>query len=305
MPGGAPLVPAAVTGTPDTARGRGGGWRKLLAVAAGMVLLALAGCAAARAGDDFPAARAGDEFPAARAGDDFPAARAGDDFPAARAGDDFPAARADEGCAPAITAAERENNDLPAHILSAIGVVESGRRDRLTGRIGAWPWSVNAAGDSHMFDTRGEAIAFVREAQARGIRSIDVGCMQINLLYHPDAFASLEEAFTPAANVHYATAFLLNLRERTGDWTSATGNYHSATPGLSEDYARRVRAVLDAEASGGMPPALQPVPLAWQPAPLVMTGAAARRVRVIVPGTAPGGVNVLRVALGLPHVYHP
>ena len=40
--------------------------------------------------------------------------------------------------------------------------------------------------------------------RAQGARSIDVGCMQVNLLHHADAFASLEQAFDPVANARYA-----------------------------------------------------------------------------------------------------
>src|SRR3954451_18732261 len=136
--------------------------------------------------------------------------------------------RAEESCASAIAAAEQRYAALPSGLLNAIGTVESGRPDSRTGRLSAWPWSVNAAGESHFFNTRQEAIDFVAAAQVRGIRSIDVGCMQINLQQHPEAFASLEEAFTPEANVRYASAFLLDLRARTGNWTIATGYYHSA-----------------------------------------------------------------------------
>ena len=33
----------------------------------------------------------------------------------------------------------------------------------------------------------------------RGVRLMDVGCMQVNLQMHPDAFPSLDAAFDPAA----------------------------------------------------------------------------------------------------------
>jgi hypothetical protein len=219
------------------------------------------------------------------------------------------AARAQDSCATAIVTAEQENQDLPAHILHAIGVVESGRRDPLTGQISLWPWSVNAAGDSRVFDTSGGAIAFVRDAQARGIRSIDVGCMQVNLLYHPDAFATLQDAFAPERNVRYATAFLLELHQRTGDWLTATGNYHSATPDLARDYVRRVQAVL----AGTQPiidPSTRPFPAAWSKSrfhllPVVLTSVTAGRVQVIAPGVEIVQQRFLREAGRLPKVYHP
>ena len=51
-------------------------------------------------------------------------------------------------------------------------------------------------------------MAAVRAMQANGVRSIDVGCGQINLMYHPDAFPNLELAFDPQANAAYAARFL-------------------------------------------------------------------------------------------------
>ena len=40
----------------------------------------------------------------------------------------------------------------------------------------------------------------MRIALERGVRQVDVGCMQINLQSHPHAFASLEDAFDPGSN---------------------------------------------------------------------------------------------------------
>ena len=77
--------------------------------------------------------------------------------------------------------------------------------------------------------------------------------------YHPNAFASLEEAFAPEANVRYAIAFLMDLRRRT-DWTTATGN--AATSGLPESYARWVLAVLNEELLGPAFPPSEPLPSA-------------------------------------------
>ncbi|MFA7430955.1 MAG: transglycosylase SLT domain-containing protein, partial [Rhodospirillaceae bacterium] len=90
--------------------------------------------------------------------------------------------------------------------------------------------------------------------QAKGVRSIDVGCMQINLFYHGKAFPDLETAFDPASNVAYAIEFLTNLKTETGSWNAAAVSYHSKTP----EYANRYRAKLREEwtdlASDGRPP---------------------------------------------------
>jgi hypothetical protein len=128
-------------------------------------------------------------------------------------------------------------------LLSAIGRVESGRRDPGTGAWGAWPWTINAEGQGSYFDNKADAIKAVQALQARGVRSIDVGCMQVNLMHHPNAFPSLDMAFEPAVNADYAARFLVGLHDQTGDWTKATANYHSAWPPEGEPYAAKVMAV--------------------------------------------------------------
>lgn len=145
-------------------------------------------------------------------------------------------------CEAAITRAG-ETNGLPAHLLDAIARVESGRPDPRTGRLAPWPWTINAAGSGAFFATEAEAIAAVQRLQSRGVRSIDVGCLQINLMFHPDAFASLDEAFEPSANARYAAHFLDALRAATHDWLQAIADYHSQTPVLGTDYRDRVVAL--------------------------------------------------------------
>jgi hypothetical protein len=83
--------------------------------------------------------------------------------------------------------------------------------------------------------------------QASGKRSIDVGCMQVNLMYHPGAFATLEQGFDPAANAAYAARFLMQLFQQTGTWPKAVATYHSSTPELGDAYQRKVMAVLAEE----------------------------------------------------------
>ncbi len=133
---------------------------------------------------------------------------------------------------------------LPANLLAAIGRVESGRVDPRDGNLKAWPWSINAEGRGYVFNTKAEAIAAVITFRARNVTSVDVGCMQVNLMYHPAAFASLEEAFDPAANVRYAAKFLGQLYAESGDWNTAAAHYHSKTPDLASAYQRKVLAQL-------------------------------------------------------------
>jgi hypothetical protein len=147
----------------------------------------------------------------------------------------------DAACEPAITWAERAEA-LPPGLLAAIGRVESGRIDPVGAAIRPWPWTINANGIGRMFDTKDSAIKAVRALQAEGVRSIDVGCMQVNLLYHPGAFASLEQAFDPVANATYAARFLRTLFAESGDWSQAAAAYHSRTPDLGASYVQLVLA---------------------------------------------------------------
>lgn len=154
-------------------------------------------------------------------------------------------------CGRAIAASERAER-LPPQMLGAIGLMESGRVDPRTGVASPWPWTINVAGVGRMFDTAGDAIAAVQAARAAGVQSIDVGCMQINLLHHPRAFATLQDAFDPDTNVRYAADFLSRLHGRTGAWGAAIAAYHSATPALGLPYARTVALIWPLAARFGL-----------------------------------------------------
>ncbi len=129
---------------------------------------------------------------------------------------------------------------VPDQLLGAISRVESGRNDPDSGSVRAWPWTINAQGIGHFYQTKSEAVAAARAFQAAGIRSIDVGCTQINLMFHPQGFASLEQAFDPSANAAFAAQFLTDLFHQTGSWPHAAAAYHSQTPDLGSDYQRKV-----------------------------------------------------------------
>ena len=61
-------------------------------------------------------------------------------------------------------------------------------------------------------------------------------------MHHPDAFASLDIAFEPLANATYAARFLRELYNQTYAWPLAAAAYHSFTPDIGADYARKVLA---------------------------------------------------------------
>ncbi len=142
-------------------------------------------------------------------------------------------------CARHIEAAESILS-LPPKILTAISLAESGRYSKERSATLAWPWTVMAEGRGRYLPSREAAIAEVKQLKAKGVRNIDVGCMQINLMYHGEKFDSVEQAFDPAFNVAYAAKFLTDLREETRSWIRAVARYHSATPVHANRYRAKV-----------------------------------------------------------------
>jgi hypothetical protein len=207
-------------------------------------------------------------------------------------------------CRTAIQQAEI-GSGLPLHMLGAIGRVESGRADPQTGKVHPWPWTINAAGQGNFFDTKAQAIAFTRQLQARGVQSIDVGCLQVNLMYHPDAFHDLEEAFDPASNARYAVKFLTQLREKSGSWEVASAWYHSANDQDGAPYRAKVVTAMTEEAKGPASYAslIGSEPMAWPVAASSLRGMLAGHGNVIMLARATSGAilaqsNAMAVGAG-------
>ena len=104
----------------------------------------------------------------------------------------------------------------------------------------AWPWTVTSGKDGRFFDSKAAALAHVKKLQARGIKNIDVGCMQINLHYHGHRFRSISEAFDPDINTAYAASYLRKMHQETNQWILAAGHYHSKTPTKASYYRGKV-----------------------------------------------------------------
>jgi len=133
-----------------------------------------------------------------------------------------------------------QKKGIPRYLLKSISLAETGRWDRKKQANVAWPWTVTALGVGNYFQNKVKALKYVRFLQANAITNIDVGCMQVNLYYHGDSFASLEDAMDPATNVTYAAKFLKGLYQTNRSWTKAAGFYHSKTPKHAQGYKLKV-----------------------------------------------------------------
>ena len=150
-------------------------------------------------------------------------------------------------CGEAVAAVERTER-MPGMLLHAVSLAESGRWSADQRATVAWPWTIYADGQGKFFPTKAEAIAAVKKLQARGIKVIDVGCMQVNLSHHPDAFDSLESAFDPVTNATYAARLLKSLRGAQGTWAYAVGQYHNSDwRARGQPYWRKVYALWNSE----------------------------------------------------------
>ncbi|HEY4040861.1 MAG TPA: transglycosylase SLT domain-containing protein [Rhodopila sp.] len=152
----------------------------------------------------------------------------------------WPAQARAVSCAQAAAIAETAAS-LPPGLLLAIGNVESGRIDA-SGQRAPWPWTINAAGNGRFFESAEEAMLATERLRASGVESIDVGCFQINLFHHPDAFPDLAHGFDPLANAEAAARFLTALHEEFGTWEPAIAAYHSRLDTAGAPYRDQVLA---------------------------------------------------------------
>lgn len=151
-----------------------------------------------------------------------------------------PEIRESKKCSNLFSYFEKKYN-LPKNTLHSISLQETQKRHEDFAFNMVWPWTVNVQGKGFHFKTKDKALKFTEEQLKSGKQSIDVGCMQINLKYHPDAFNSLEQAFSPRRNVAYGAKFLRDKYEQYGNWDKAIGSYHSATASKSKQYSSRVK----------------------------------------------------------------
>lgn len=132
---------------------------------------------------------------------------------------------------------------IPQHLLKAISLQESGLWQATEQKRVAWPWTMNVNGKGYRYDSMYEAVSAARRIKSSGVESFDVGCMQVNMRYHPDAFRDLQQAFDPKYNVAYAAYVLRQHYEESGSWDKAVAYYHSKTSERGNPYVQQVRKI--------------------------------------------------------------
>jgi len=121
-----------------------------------------------------------------------------------------------------------EHTGVPSGLLASIAIQESSFR----------PWSVNLAGQGFHEDSLESAMARVRNS---GVRSFDLGLMQINVWWLKRFDVSVRQALDPARNVVLGSLILKDCLSRYG-LVGGVSCYHSGSPDGTDGrrYARKV-----------------------------------------------------------------
>ena len=129
--------------------------------------------------------------------------------------------------------------NIPNNLLLSMSLTESGRKIK-NGEFISWPWTINRKGKGKFFDNKITAINYVEKYTKKGKKNIDLGCMQVNYMYHPNAFKNFYDAFDPDKNVEWAAIMLKSLYSKFGSWEAAVGYYHSYRNTKRKKYSLKV-----------------------------------------------------------------
>ncbi len=122
---------------------------------------------------------------------------------------------------------------IPPRVLYSVALQES--RMRLRSRqTRPWPWTLNVAGVPRRYPTRIAAYNGLTQYLKQGIRSIDIGLMQVNWSYHQDKLGNPWQALDPYHNVRTGAKILATEYRESQDWFEAIGRYHSPGTGLQQ-----------------------------------------------------------------------
>ena len=154
-----------------------------------------------------------------------------------------------------IVASEAEKAfGLPDGILVSIARAESGRKMQ-DGLYEAWPWTINDKGKGLFFDKRDKAVRYIKKQAELNNTAIDIGCMQISVKWHGQAFSSKESMLDPHTNIAYAAIFLEELYQTHGDWELAIKHYHSADSEKNIPYLQKVNSIWKGQSKPDIEPA--------------------------------------------------
>lgn len=138
-------------------------------------------------------------------------------------------------------------------LLYAIALAES-KKAAGSESMRPWPWALNIEGKGYLFETREEAETELNNAIAAGIKSIDVGPMQVNLLWNGFRVERPEDLFDIQTSAMVGAAILSEaMLSSPNDKTIGVGRYHNWDADKARVYGTRVLQYRNAivQATGG------------------------------------------------------
>lgn len=136
-------------------------------------------------------------------------------------------------------------------LLYAVALAES--KKVVNGQVRPWPWTVNTNGKGYYFDTRDEAETFVDNLVAKGVKSIDVGPLQINLRWNGHRVKNHNDLFDLPTAVRVGADILKEaMNSSPNDKALAVGRYHNwQDDRRARNYGVKVLQYFDVIAKAG------------------------------------------------------
>lgn len=130
---------------------------------------------------------------------------------------------------------------IPETLLYAVAQTESGMtlRTKYSKRFRPWPWTLNVAGTPRRYSTRLAAFKALNFYLNQGIRSIDIGLMQVNWRFHRQKLGSSWQSLDPYHNLRTGAQILKTAYRECQQWRKAVGRYHS--PGNTAAQRKRAK----------------------------------------------------------------
>lgn len=123
--------------------------------------------------------------------------------------------------------------------LYAVSLMESSKynSDRT---ITPWPLAINSAGTPIIPKSIDEALNALAIELKKGVQSIDIGLMQVNIKWHVYRVSDIRSLFDPETNLRVGADILAEaIRSEPNDRTLGLGRYHA---GYGDEPERLARA---------------------------------------------------------------
>ena len=160
-------------------------------------------------------------------------------------------------CAPIAYQQVAAEWQVPADVLYAISLVESGRQTDEYG-FNLWPWALNIDDQSYYPKSQEEALSLIEKAIERGTDKIAIGLMQVYWGFHHDLFnGNPSYALDIATNMRAGAKILRGFMDQTSDLWTAVGYYYAGpsqsdrSRRLATAYADRVQSLYVRHVIGG------------------------------------------------------